>query len=221
MQNASTREQTAAHEDAVVIDANPRISEDLRSAVLAAAAQVFDVVGYHNASMGAIADRVGVSKTAVLGLYRAKHEILHEIHDSWIDELLSMASHHDEPPDAFCAAIRAYIFDILTVIERRRGSVRLYFESYRDLPPDLQKHAKAKRDLYEAQVEGVIRRGIESGVFLPQSARVAAFALFGMCNWTYQWYRSAGRLSVNDIAAQMCGIYLRGMCVRPEDAIDE
>jgi hypothetical protein len=96
--------------------------------------------------------------------------------------------------------------------------VRIYFQYYRDLPPDLQKMAKAKRDMYEAQVEGLIRRGIETGVFRTQNARVATFGLFGMCNWTYQWFRPDSPSSSEQVADQLSDIYLRGLCADPGEA---
>jgi TetR/AcrR family transcriptional regulator, cholesterol catabolism regulator len=207
--------------DSGVVATHGRFAVDPRDAVLSAAAELFDEVGYHNVTIGSIAERAGTTKATVLDLFRVQHDILHAIHDVWMDELLAMAARHDYAEDAACDAVRAYVRDVLTVIDNHPSHVRVYFEYYRDLPPDLQKLAKAKRDTYEAQVERVIRRGIETGMFRAQNVRVAAFGLFGMCNWAYHWYRPGGALSVHQIATQFGDLFLRGLCTRPDDANED
>jgi AcrR family transcriptional regulator len=189
-----------------------------REAIMSAAADLFDKVGYHNASLASIAEQAGTTKAAVLEIFRVKHDILYAIHDAWIDDLLEMARQHLRPDHPVCDAIRICFRDVLALVSSRPNQVRIYFQYYRDLPPDLQKMAKAKRDMYEAQVEGLIRRGIETGVFRTQNARVATLGLFGMCNWTYQWFRPDSPSSSEQVADQLSDIYLRGLCADPGEA---
>ena len=40
--------------------------------------------------------------------------------------------------------------------------------------------------------------------------RAAAFALLGMINWIYQWYRPEGSLKGEDIVRQYTDIFFRG-----------
>ena len=42
--------------------------------------------------------------------------------------------------------------------------------------------------------EDVIADGVRAGEFAVADAKVAALAILGMCNWTYEWYRPRGRL---------------------------
>lgn len=182
-----------------------------RQAILAAGAELFDEVGFHNATMGSIAERAGLGKTDVYAMFRAKHDILYAIHDEWIDELLAAGRATIRPDCSVRDTIRQCFHDIFAVIHAMPSGVRAYFENFRDLPPDLQRLAKAKRDIYEAQVEGLLRRGIDEGVLRPQNARVAALGLFGMCNWAYRWYRPGGAMSHQQIATQLGQIYLAGI----------
>jgi AcrR family transcriptional regulator len=191
-------------------------AEEARDAILDAAATLFDRVGYHHTTIAAIAEQAGTSKAAVIAMFTVKHDILYEIHDRWIDELLTMARDHLRPGAPVHDAIRLCIRDILSVIDSRPSHVRVYFEQYRDLPPDLQKLARAKRDIYEAQVEGVIRRGVETEVLRPRDARVATFALFGITNWAYHWYRADGALTIDEIARELSTIFLHGLSSEPE-----
>jgi len=39
---------------------------------------------------------------------------------------------------------------------------------------------------------------------------VATYALFGMMNWIYNWYDSAGKLSVNQLVDNITQLFLHG-----------
>jgi len=49
-------------------------------------------------------------------------------------------------------------------------------------------------------------RGCKGGV----SPRAAAFALLGMINWIYQWYKPEGALQGEDLARQYTEIFFAG-----------
>jgi hypothetical protein len=42
-------------------------------------------------------------------------------------------------------------------------------------------------------------------------AKLAAFALLGMLNWTYQWYKASGSNSREEITRNFQDIFLRGI----------
>jgi len=42
-------------------------------------------------------------------------------------------------------------------------------------------------------VEDIVCRGTRDGSFRDVDPRLTTLALFGMCNWSYQWYRQGGR----------------------------
>ena len=44
----------------------------------------------------------------------------------------------------------------------------------------------------------------------PIDHRVAAFSLFGMMNWIYNWYRPDRDVPVTQLAAMMSELFLRG-----------
>lgn len=63
-------------------------------------------------------------------------------------------------------------------------------------------HRDTKRRVLDSMVE-LIGGGIASGEFKPVNARVAAFAILGMCNWTAWWFSPSGDLDRKDIADQV------------------
>jgi AcrR family transcriptional regulator len=212
-----TKGRTASASQPGAVPRDPGAAEDaataegLREAILAASAVLFDEVGFHNASVALIAERASTTKSLVYQYFPMKHDILFAIHDAWMDELLASARRSTLRDANVPDAVREIFRDVMRVIHDHTSHVRAYLEYYHELPPDLQKKARLKRDEYAAFVEGVVSQGIQSGVFREQSAKVASYALFGMANWGYQWYRPDGPLSYEPVAEQLSDIYLRGM----------
>ena len=181
-----------------------------RNAIINAAAQLFNEHGYHSTSTAQIADRVGCAKATVYHYFKKKPEILFEIHDQWIDELQSRVDERDPdlPAGEF---LRGVVRDILSLMESKSDNVRVFFEYYRELPSDLRATATAKRDRYEHLVLQRIERGVAAGELQTSHPRIATFALFGMCNWAYQWYRRDGALNYEEVADELFSIYFGGL----------
>jgi hypothetical protein len=46
---------------------------------------------------------------------------------------------------------------------------------------------------------------------------VATFALLGMINWIYQWYRPEGRIRDTDLAEAYIDLFLGGLLLSPPE----
>lgn len=178
------------------------------------AAELFDRHGYHSTTVDDIADAAGLGKGTIYHYFAGKDRILAEIHESFIDRLLSQQEARaglPVPPDL---ALLEVIADMLEVTATQRGHVRTFFEHFRELPLEEQEHARAKRDRYEGLVAGLIEEAIAAGVMRPVDVRLATFALFGMCNWAYQWLDGSGRLNSRQVAYVFFDFFLNGTAPR-------
>ena len=64
----------------------------------------------------------------------------------------------------------------------------------------------ALRDQYEILLQGLLREGMEQGIFRQVDIKIASYALIAMCTEVATWFRPDGRLSVQqviDIYSQM------------------
>ena len=80
------------------------------------------------------------------------------------------------------------------------------------LPPVLRKRINARKKDYIHFLENLVAeveraRGSKKGAVTP---RAAAFALLGMLNWIYQWYRPEGTLQEESLAQQYTEIFFQG-----------
>jgi TetR/AcrR family transcriptional regulator, cholesterol catabolism regulator len=182
-----------------------------RDAVIKEAARLFDERGYHATSMEDIAEAVGLRKPSLYHYFKSKDEILFWIHEEFIDLLIERQLAREAPPVATLEALRAVMVDILQLMDTHRGHVRVFFEHHRELPKDAHDTLVKKRVRYREMVAEIIRRGVDEGTLRDVDVQLATLALFGMCNWSYQWYQSGGPRSSEAIADAFCEMLMRGL----------
>jgi TetR/AcrR family transcriptional regulator, cholesterol catabolism regulator len=185
-----------------------------RREIVAKAAAVFDSRGYHATNLNMVASAVGLKKPTLYHYFASKDEILFSIHDEFIDLLIAEHESRRSSDVSAIESVRGVISDVLRLMETHRGHVRTFFEHYRELSPAQQGAIAEKRDRYATMVEAEIKRGISTGDFRELDPRLTTLALFGMCNWAYQWYRSGGSKSNEAIASFFGDLLLEGMTPR-------
>lgn len=188
------------------------VNSDIRKEeITRTAAVLFDRLGYHETSMDDIASEVGLKKPTLYHYVKGKGQIVSWIHEELATELLQRLEfriEHDVPP---AQNLLEVMFDILDIMATHPGHLRVYFENHRNLPPQYQKKARQQRDAYSQMVESVIVDGIEQGELRPTtSTRLTTLALFGMCNWSYQWYRPGGEMRAREVAYHLWDVFMRG-----------
>lgn len=197
----------------------PDRESPIRSAVLDAARQCFSDAGYRGTSMKTLLDVAGVSRGGFYHYFSSKKDVLHVLHREFIDRVLTTiqdAQGDDQGPEE---RLRAFIAAYLQLITRDRDLAEIFFQEknfHRDRAfADVMK----KRKEVDAAIQDIIQQGSKAGAFRENlHRRLMDFALFGMLNWTYMWYRPDGYASVEDIAKEFSEIILRGILADPSKA---
>lgn len=58
----------------------------------------------------------------------------------------------------------------------------------------------------------IVQEGIEEGEFRKElPVPITSMAIFGMINWTYKWYKTEGKYSINEIADHYANFVLHAM----------
>jgi hypothetical protein len=84
------------------------------------------------------------------------------------------------------------------------------------LSPGKFEEVRTRRDRYERMFRSVIEKGQEIGAFRRDiSPTLQTLALFGMCNWTYMWYRQQGEWTPQDVGGILASIFLAGVDAWP------
>ncbi|HBK04569.1 MAG TPA: hypothetical protein DDZ81_01760 [Acetobacteraceae bacterium] len=163
-----------------------------RQCVLDEARRLFFTLGYHGTTMDAIADAVDMGKPFLYRHFRNKIELLVALYDHAIalsedalDRALATRLNADE-------TIRIFVRNYLGVVVTHRDIVAIFFRESLSVPPEKLLEIDRHKANFDQKLTAVIRGGIEAGSFRVSDARVAAFAVVGMINWSYQWYRESG-----------------------------
>lgn len=194
----------------------PDRESPIRSAVLDAARQCFSEGGYRGTSMKTLLDVAGVSRGGFYHYFSSKKDVLHVLHREFIDRVLTTFHAAQTGVEGPEARLRAFIREYLLLITRDRDLAEIFFQEknfHRDRAfADVMK----KRKEVDAAIQEMIQEGSAAGAFRTNlHRRLMDFALFGMLNWTYMWYRPDGMASVEDIAKEFSEIILRGIAAEP------
>src|SRR5450432_52349 len=190
---------------------------DSRQEILRTAARLFQQRGYDATSMNDVAASLKLSKGGLYHHFQSKDEILFEI----MNHAMELTQERVITP----------VRGIVGAEERLRALIRLHLEvvlSPRDreitvmlhenhpLPPALRKRINARKKEYIHFVENLIAevqnqaprvRPLKGAV----SPRAAAFALLGMINWIYQWYKPEGELQATNLIPQFTALVFGGI----------
>lgn len=187
-------------------------SDAQRQAILDAASLLFIEKGFGGTNINDIADAVGVTRTALYYYFPSKESMLEALTEEVTEkagELAQTVSRRDElPPEE---ALRQLVLQHAGLILSHPLQFRVVERSESSLPePQLEAARHARRAVLDNFVR-VVQRGIDAGAFRRGDARVAAFAVIGMCNWCAWWFDPAGDVPAGDVATTLAELALRAL----------
>ena len=188
---------------------------DSRQEILRTAARLFQQRGYDATSMNDVAAALKLSKGGLYHHFQSKDEILFEIMDHAmqitqervIKPVLTIA----HPVDRLRALIRLHIEVVLSPRDRE---ITVMLHENHPLPPALRKRINNRKKDYVHFVENLMAEVQNSQATKPKPAvspRAAAFALLGMINWIYQWYKPEGELQSHNLIPQFTELVFGGI----------
>lgn len=186
---------------------------DSRREILRTAARLFQERGYDATSMQDVASALDLSKAALYHHFVSKDEILYQIMsygmDIFEERVLEAVREIGDPEARLRACIRLHI---QLVLRGRDREITVILHENRALPAEPGKRINARKKAYIVYLEALIgevqARHAGAASVTP---RVAAFALLGMINWIYQWYRPEGAIQEKELIRQYTDIFLAGI----------
>ncbi len=189
-----------------------------RTQILEAAARIFCEKGFDKASMGDIADAMELTKAGLYHHIGSKEELLFEIMSYGMDlfeqNVLRRVMTIADPLERLRATLRGHV---LLVIRDRPKEVTVILHESNALKGRYRDRINARKKRYIHFLEKTFRELVKSGVARRVDPSVAAFAMLGMINWIYQWYRPGGRLDENALAEALGDLFLGGLLARPAE----
>jgi AcrR family transcriptional regulator len=197
---------------------------DSRQEILRTAARLFQQRGYDATSMNDVAAALKLSKGGLYHHFQSKDEILFEIMNHAMDitqeRVLNPVRSIADPEERLRALIRLHIEVVLSPRDRE---ITVMLHENHPLPPALRKRINARKKDYVhflenlmAEVQTEVPKEVQKEGRTRQaggkvSPRAAAFALLGMINWIYQWYKPEGDLQTHNLIPQFTELIFGGI----------
>jgi AcrR family transcriptional regulator len=130
-------------------------ASDRRALILEAAREAFAEGGYHQTSLGEIAERAGVSKALLYEHFDSKRELHAAMLEAHVTELLLRINEALADAEPGEARLRAGTEAFLAFLEERRGAAAIMLRNTGD--PDVAEWLARLRDQVAAEIVALMR----------------------------------------------------------------
>lgn len=187
--------------------------ERKREAVLRAAVRMFNLRGFHAASLDDVAAALGISKPTIYHYLGNKEQVLIECVSRGLKQLSQAAQNVREAPgsglDRLVTFLRRYAE--INMDDFGRCVIRTGEEM---LSPEGAKLFQARKREIDLALRSLIEDGVTDGSISPRDVKLTAFALAGALNWPARWYKPDGALGAEEAARRLVDELVAGLIPR-------
>jgi TetR/AcrR family transcriptional regulator, cholesterol catabolism regulator len=186
----------------------------MKNEVYRTAAAIILAKGYDATSVSDIADALGITKAGLYHYITGKTELLFEIMKYGFEELDREVL---EPAQAIADPEERLRFVIAThahLVLRGDGAVTILVDETRALTPAQKRSITRLKRRYIDTVRGTLDELQRAGKLRDLDTTVAAFSIAGAVNWLSRWYKPEGKLSGDEIAANVIEMIFHGVVKR-------
>jgi AcrR family transcriptional regulator len=173
---------------------------------------LFEQKGFSETSIQDIVEAVGVTKGTFYYYFPSKEQLLMDIHSDYISDLLARQETIRQSAASSREKVTAIIELLIGDIQQHGPSGRVFFREMRHLKQSNAETVKRKREQFRMNIEELLRDGVAVGEFRRQiHSDMAAFAILGATNWSYQWFNPAGSIPAGKLAEIFSDMMLNGI----------
>lgn len=174
--------------------------EERREAIVEKAADLFAARGFLGASVSDIAKACNTSKSLLYHYYPSKEDVLYAVMSSHIDRLVEdVETAHQAGDDARSRlrhVLRLFMQDYVGAAARQK----VLLNDLENLPEDRRVGIVAKQRRIVDAIQAMLVEITPALAANKAEARARTMLLFGMINWTGNWYDANGPIKPDAIA---------------------
>ena len=179
--------------------------------IIDTAAEMFHKKGYRSTTLDDVSKELGITKAAIYHYVSSKEEILSTIYMQALQNIFMNTSTIVEkrlaPNEKLKLIIRNHIKNIIQPI----SMMCVFFDEENQLPEKEIRKIRAEKNRYNLMLEEIIEEGISQGLLRKSDPKLQSFAIIGMCNWVYKWYKPGpGSYTPDQIANHFISLLERG-----------
>jgi len=171
--------------------------------IIDTAAEIFHKKGYRATTLDDVSRELGITKAALYHYVSSKEKLLSKIYIQALENIFKNTyeiAGKDLPPDNRLRLIirnhvKSIIIDAISMFS-------VFFTEENQLPEEEFKKIRSEKAKYNRIVENIIKEGMDQGIFRQSDPKLQAFAITGMCNWVYKWYKPGNSFFTPDQIAE-------------------
>lgn len=186
--------------------------ENARGRILDMAAELFARDGYEGASLGSLADAVGITKAAIYHYFPNKKEIYEAIIVRTLEGLLKAVTEAVSSDRAPEAQLSHFMTAHADYFERHYYGFVTLLVGYGGMEnSNMIDESQKLRNAYEEILRKIVTNGIAQGVFREADAHTVSRAILSMLNWMVRWFKPGYGRSASAFASEYCELILGGV----------
>jgi len=188
---------------------NAKGNGNRRQQLLRVCARLFREKGFDGTTIRDISTAAGMHSGSPFYHFASKQAMLLAVMEEGLAEGLrrseAVLAGRLPPAEKFRRLVRSHLG---TILEDGNDFIPVLLYDWRSLTPANRRRVIALKDRYDALWQRLLDELARAGL-IAGDPRVARLFVLGAINWTAQWYRPRGRLSLDEIAAQAARLLLK------------
>lgn len=178
--------------------------------VIAAAVELFNRHGYDATSMGMLADRLGISKSAIYHHVPGKEQLLEVALDRALRELEGILERPAAQERSVDQRLEYVLRATVGVLVDELPNVTLLLRLRGNTP--LERRAMERRRAFDRSIAELVEASAAAGALRSDlQPRVVTRLVFGMINSIIEWYRPDGALRREELGDSIVAIAFDGL----------
>ncbi|WEG10630.1 TetR/AcrR family transcriptional regulator [Microbacterium horticulturae] len=184
-----------------------------REQILQVAVALFIEQGYDATSVAQLAERLGLTKSALYHHFSSKEELLSLALEQALGGLEAVLQTRDATTGTASDRLGVVLHGAVRVLAARLPAVTLLLRVRGN--SDTERAALARRRAFDRTVTALVRAAQDEGsVRADIDASVATRLVFGMVNSVVEWYRPTGPEGADQLADDVLAVALDGLRTR-------
>jgi AcrR family transcriptional regulator len=179
--------------------------------LLRTAARVFARSGYHSTSMRDLAAASGMSLAGMYYYVRGKEELLVLVQERCFDRVMDGALAALAQVQGPAGRLQTFVRHHVEFFTAHMAEMKVLSHEADSLSGPAAQALRSRKKAYAKLLADLVGDILPDRT--PNERAVAAYALFGMMNWIYTWYRPGGPLTPPELADRMADLALRSLAV--------
>jgi TetR/AcrR family transcriptional regulator, cholesterol catabolism regulator len=189
------------------------LAENRKNEIIGVALKLFSQEGYHSTTLDKVAAEIGVSKATLYYYFRNKEEIIRAILDRSLDRMKKTLD-IKKTSLSTTEKLRQFVEYHVVFGADDAELAKITFEQLNILPKRSREVLKRKQREIVVFLQDLLQQGVDEGIIKVGNNKIAAFAIIGMCNWTYHWYKPGGQLTPGQISELYINLLENGYLVK-------